>query len=752
MRSAWFFAVLSLAVTTGCSKDPETLKREYVASGDRYVAANKLPEAIIQYRNALAKDPRVGETHFKLAEALLTVGDTSNAYKEFARAADLLPDNAGVQLRTGQMYLVTGHYPEARDRAAAILKVDPKNAAGLLLMGNALAGLKQLDQAVDLVSSAIDEDPKQTLTYANLAALQSAKGDTKAAEAAFKRGIAVDPQSASAHAGLANYYWAAGRTSEAEQELMQARALAPQEPALIRAQAAFYAGTGNATKAEQYMKEYASVGGTGAKLALADTYLAGGRAKDAANVLEPLAHTTEAFAAASMRLALAHYLTGDSQLAYSTLDSVLKQEPKNVQAILLKAGFLLKDRKPQDALTLADAALQQIPASPRGLYVKALALQQTGAPAEAIKTLQKLLTVNPSHVPAQELLANLYLSQGNPGPASELAAQVIRRQPQSWTAHLIVARAALASGRVKDAETETSMLLKANPDSYEAHTLRGDLSFRARDFSHARESYTRALELKPRAPQALAGLMRINLETGKTAEARQLADSFYDSGVTDPGLAMLAGATYAVTGEEPKAEVAFQKAIELDPSRFDAYLALGRLYFKQDRLDSAREKYEEAAVHRPEVAVASKTIVGIILASQGKRAEARKVFQDVLVLDPRAPVAANNLAWDYAEANENLDQALQLAQTARAGLPDNSQVSDTLGWVYYKKGLSTLAISTFREAVAKDPKNAQLHYHLGLAYLKNGDKGLAQQSLREALKTPGFSDAQSAREALASIG
>jgi Flp pilus assembly protein TadD len=66
-------------------------------------------------------------------------------------------------------------------------------------------------------------------------------------------------------------------------------------------------------------------------------------------------------------------------------------------------------------------------------------------------------------------------------------------------------------------------------------------------------------------------------------------------------------------------------------------------------------------------------------------------------------------------------------------LPDEPQVSDTLGWVYYKKGLSELAIPVLEPLTKQDPKNPMFHYHLGLAYSRTEDKGLARQSLERAL-------------------
>ena len=121
----------------------------------------------------------------------------------------------------------------------------------------------------------------------------------------------------------------------------------------------------------------------------------------------------------------------------------------------------------------------------------------------------------------------------------------------------------------------------------------------------------------------------------------------------------------------------FRKAIEKDPTHLEAYLALGRLYLSQNKLNEARQKYEELA-KQPELAVSSNTAIGIILAMQGKRDEARKFFQQAVAADASAAsIAANNLAWDYAENGGNLDEALQLAQRAKQQMPQSANASDT---------------------------------------------------------------------------
>ena len=98
-------------------------------------------------------------------------------------------------------------------------------------------------------------------------------------------------------------------------------------------------------------------------------------------------------------------------------------------------------------------------------------------------------------------------------------------------------------------------------------------------------------------------------------------------------------------------------------------------------------------------------------------------------LDAEAAVAANNLAWLYVSSNRNLDQALQLAQTAAKQLGEVPQVNDTLGWIYYRKGMFEPAVRHLEKSIQKDATDPSVHYHLGMAYLQLGELDKAKKSL-----------------------
>ena len=146
-------------------------------------------------------------------------------------------------------------------------------------------------------------------------------------------------------------------------------------------------------------------------------------------------------------------------------------------------------------------------------------------------------------------------------------------------------------------------------------------------------------------------------------------------------------------------------------------------------------------------------MLGVILEIRGRSSEAERAYEQVLEANPTAAVAANNLAWLYAERGANLDVALRRAQEAKRQLTDNPKVNDTLGWVYYKKGMISEAVTALCESIDRDPSDPQAQFHAGLALLKNGDLLRARQALERALALDAnFENAADTRAALSRLG
>jgi len=206
-----------------------------------------------------------------------------------------------------------------------------------------------------------------------------------------------------------------------------------------------------------------------------------------------------------------------------------------------------------------------------------------------------------------------------------------------------------------------------------------------------------------------------------------------------------------VANDMAGAERALRRAIALDPAGLEAYSLLGRLLVSQRRTKYAKEEFIALAAKQSRPS-SSLTMVGLLCQAEGDTACAMEWYEKAFRADPRAAAAANNLAWIYTSQGKNLDAALQMAEAARGSLPNQPEVNDTLGWVYYNKGLQVLAIRALKQAVELDPANPVHTYHLGMAYAKNGDDRSARTALEKALKLKSdFKGADEARQTLQTL-
>jgi Flp pilus assembly protein TadD len=110
-------------------------------------------------------------------------------------------------------------------------------------------------------------------------------------------------------------------------------------------------------------------------------------------------------------------------------------------------------------------------------------------------------------------------------------------------------------------------------------------------------------------------------------------------------------------------------------------------------------------------------------------------YNKVLALDPDNPLVLNNLAMMTADSGSNLDQAMTYAQRAKKQKPDNANISDTLGYVYFKKDLNGEALRIFKQLSQANPQEPTFHFHLAMALAKSGDKQAARDEANKALQT-----------------
>jgi len=748
-RSLAASLLLCALTVSGCA-DKETVKQKYFKKADTLAAQGNYAEAILEYKNALKADKRFGEARYRLAEAYGHTQDGDQALREYMRAADLLPNRADVQIRTASLLLAGQQFEAARKYAENAVKADPKQVEGQILLATAMAGLKDPTAATKELEQVMASAPGDARPYVSLGSINASLGNNKDAEAAFKKAMEIDSKSIDARLALGLYYWNTQRVADAEAAIKGALEVDRENESANRLLATFYLQQDRKDEAETPLLRLTNHKDPLGAISLADLYARTGRAAKARPLYEQVLTEKSLRSRAIAKLATLDYVEGKKSEALARLEAELKTSPSNAQLLSVKAQLLTREHRLDDALETAKKAVAALPQSATAQFTLGGILRERGDTDGAITALNEALKHDSRMIGPDAQLVALYLARGDRDNGLKHARTAVQLEPDNPAVRLQLAGALLASNEAVAAERELKTLVAQDPSLPRVHSLYGEALMGVGNWPEATREFDKALQIDPTDRQALAGRVTIDVRNRRPQDGRARLDKAIQStGSAD--VLMLAARFEQGTGESANAEKYLRQALQKDPSRLEAYQILGEMYARQQRLDAARQEFEQIVKRQPD-SIQARTMIGMILDAQQKPEQSMKVYEGIVNGGNRAPVAANNLAWIYATRGERLDTALELAQTAKQAMPDSGEVDDTLGYVYYKKDMAALAIKAFEASVAKDPRNVMYQYHLGLAYAKAGEVSKARQILQEALKrAPDAEAAPEARKALAAL-
>jgi tetratricopeptide (TPR) repeat protein len=578
---------------------------------------------------------------------------------------------------------------------------------------------EQVDAAIRRLEEAKSDLGNRAKLNLALGVLHLRKQDVARAERAFREAEAREPKLAEPHLALGQLYLATQNTSQAEREFKAAAAIEPV--------------------------------GSPARLRLADFYLLAQRPDEAKRTLLEITQKAPAYLPAWRRLAEMSFQEHNYDETLRALQVVLKRSPLDLDGHLLRGRVRLAKRETTEAIQEFQQVLKLDPRNAIGRYQLALAQVDTGNLQQARAELKEAISAAPNLTEAVLLLAELDMQAGAVQPAIEDLQAFVTRLPNVLEAHRLLGLLYLAKREPARAIDEFRKVQALAPEDPRGSYLVG-IGLRTQGKpAEAKREFEAALAVSPGYVEPLDQLASMafaekqpDVALGRVTKQAGLVPK---SG----GIQYILGMVHLARHEDALAEREFLKAVELEPARGDAYVRLADLYQGSGRYDEALAKAREAVRVAPR-AIPPRMIMGLVYIRKGDITKAKEVYEQILTLNPRFALAANNLAWLYSEYGGDKARALQLAQAAKDIAPEDPNISDTLGWILYKSGVYQQAVGLLRESARKLPDEPVVQYHLGLAAMKAGDKNSARVALTAAVNSPvSFSGKEEARKALAEL-
>jgi tetratricopeptide (TPR) repeat protein len=157
---------------------------------DRFRRQGDLANLIIALRKGVSERPKDVRLRQDLVRAYLERGWQSVARDEALRAVSLAPNEPGLHRLVGDCYLASGDGEPAVSAYREAIKLDSKDAANYVALGDALLSITRTDEAQAAYSNAAAADLKNPVPHRRLARVLAQSG--KYADCVREMGLAKD--------------------------------------------------------------------------------------------------------------------------------------------------------------------------------------------------------------------------------------------------------------------------------------------------------------------------------------------------------------------------------------------------------------------------------------------------------------------------------------------------------------------------------------------------------------------------------
>lgn len=760
-----------LILLSGCGSSSETAA-DYVESGKTLVKEGKLQKARLEFKNALQIDPRTADAFYQLALLDEKSQDWKSMYANLSTTEQLNPTHHEASTKLGQLYLLSGNYEKAREKAKKVLDVAPDNVAALVLrasielkqqnLGSALKDIEQAlsydeqnieamsvkamvfnqqgdyQKAISLLEEAIAIEPDQlSLTMIKLSILEVQK-DYPAVEKIYRQLRQDKPDERWVVVSLAKLLNMQDRYDDAKFELEQFIIAHPDDRdaklmlvSLVKSrypeQAIELLGQYSEAEPEDFDLLFAKI-----KLQLdrgdVDQALAGLQ-----KVVDKDADGNNG-RKAQMILANYDFRQGDIDSVEDKVRRVLSVAPEDEAALILKSKINLMKKDIDTAVTDLRVVLRNNPESVQALVLLGRGYLETGSTQLAEDNFRQALEIEPANVTAALFVAERLMASDNINRAHDVLNTALMSSPKERTLLQAFTQVKIVQQDWVEAMKTVELLRENDENSLMALYLDGRILQGQEKYDEAIEKYKAVLNENVSMVAALEQLansyLKLEQKTGLMSYLTELT-------VQHPNYVpvyQLLSELYINDKDWAKAIETINQGLNNEPSWSNGYVLLAGIYQIQGDTGSAISAYKRGLDVLPESNALALPLASLY-EGQAQYDEAKALYENMLARDPDIEVAINNLAsllTDKFKTDDSIQRAVEL--TVRFENSEQPYFVDTHAWALVQSGAFEKGQVLLEGVVRKAPQVAVFNYHLGVLYHKQAKSEQAEQYLKQAQK------------------
>ena len=710
-----------------------------------------LEEAYGQYLRLIEQYPDDLDGWLALVEIALETGNRAEVERHGAAAAALAPDDPRVQAVSATLAYQkaleardTGAQAAVRKTAEALVLAEPGLILARRIVIRDLLRTSDWAQALAQTDAGLAANPQARDLYTLRLGLLQQLGDTKGVEAQLIDLVARYPDDVNVDQALVRWYIDQNNLDAAEAHIRSRINPASETPnekiLLIR----FLTELRGASAARAELDRMILAGGS--DLPLLRGIRAGldfdnGNQKGAIADMETLIKGAEAnqqtrnlkVALAQMRLQ-----TGDGVRARTLVDEVLVDNPNEVEALKLKAGWLIDEDKTGDAIVALRTALGTSPRDAGLMTLMARAHERDGN-RDLMGQMLALAADAASYAPPEALRYAAFLAaEDRLLPAEDAVLAALRQHPQD--PDLLAALGGLylrlqdwvRAGRV----IETLQAVDTDQTRRSANLL----TIQRLSGQNRTAELLAFLETMKRDPESATGvavdaaIVQAHITLGDNAAALAYVDAALKTAPQDLDLQFLRAAVLVTANAFDEATQIYQSLLKANAKDERVWTALFELSLRKGDAAGAAGVLDKAIAALPDSPALNLRRAGL-LERNGDIDGAIAIYEALYARNSNMPLLANNLASLLVA---NRDDAASLARAEliarRLRGTEVPAFQDTYGWIAHRLGNHDEALSYLKPAAAALQNDPNVQFHLAVAYAASGRNPEALAQFRTVKK------------------
>jgi putative PEP-CTERM system TPR-repeat lipoprotein len=706
-------------IQPGPKASPGKVAKILEIQGRAHLGLFHFNEGCQRFAQSLEKDPQYVPGHWGVARCAAVRGAVDEARSELAKAIKLDEKNSATWVRVGDLERVAKRLPEAEAGYANALKYQSNNIDALLGRAVLRIDSNQLEDANQDIDAAAKIAANHPIVKQLRGVVQFKRGDFAAAERSFRSVLATQPNYLPAvlWLGLTNF-----AENNFEQAATQFARYTRSVPSVrIKALLALaQARLGHTEEADETLRVLRNVDVKDPQslAAVAQAYSFIGETDLAATYLAMAVERNPE--AADLRVDLAKVLSkkGERAQAIEQLENAIHLDPGVANADVLLIQNLLQEKRFDKALQAVESLEKKQPKNPTTFNLKGAAYIGKNDVAKARKSFEQALSLEPTSAATAMNLAQLDLMEKNPDAARQRFQTILAKDTKNVQAMMGLATVGAATAQESEYVAWLEKAAQAGPSEVGPRVLLGHYYLRKNDFQKALAVAREAQTADPNNTRALDLLGTAQLAAGEKRNAvttfSNLAKLVPKSSVVRYRLAMAQVAAQNMDS----ARASLKRALALQPDYLEAEILLASAELGAGRFGEALKIAQQIQKKHPEHA-SGLVLQGEILMAQKQFAPALKAYEKALSINNSGSIAikvhqALSARGNAKEADARLVQWLE-------DQPNNVPARAYLAASYRRAGLNKQAIEQYQLVLKADPKNILALNDLAWLYQQEKD-------------------------------